>query len=81
MLRSDWSCCPHCQFPSLATHLKLLITNIGQCPMCSEPLDELQVFLTADPDAILKGIREGSKVQEPSVKNASLQQHVGGLVI
>ncbi|XP_037103187.1 WD repeat-containing protein 19 [Syngnathus acus] len=43
MLKEDWSVCPHCEFPALYSQLILLLETETVCPMCSEPLNALQV--------------------------------------
>ncbi|KAI8903563.1 hypothetical protein EDD86DRAFT_230891 [Gorgonomyces haynaldii] len=55
MILKEWSVCPHCSFPAICSYFKELLRQTGQCPMCSESLDETQVYVVDNPQEYLQG--------------------------
>jgi WD repeat-containing protein 19 len=90
MVLEDWTNCPHCEFPALASHLKPVVEQTGQCPMCSEVLDVSQIQIVSKPEEHLKGKMSSleyeqsktSQVQAPIAATSNKETaRIGGLVI
>ncbi|KAH7432644.1 hypothetical protein KP509_07G031800 [Ceratopteris richardii] len=43
MVLEDWSSCPHCKFPALATELGKVLEVESVCPMCSKELSDADI--------------------------------------
>ncbi|KAH6596396.1 hypothetical protein BASA50_005102 [Batrachochytrium salamandrivorans] len=64
MTLDDWSVCPCCAFPAIASHFKLLVEKTGQCPMCYMEVDHQSISPVSNPESYLGGknrtIEEGT---------------------
>ncbi|XP_054993579.1 WD repeat-containing protein 19 isoform X2 [Sorex araneus] len=54
MVKSDWTVCPHCDFPALYSEFKLMLRSESSCPMCSERLKPAQLKRVTDCAPYLK---------------------------
>jgi WD repeat-containing protein 19 len=76
MVLSDWTDCPNCEFPALASKFRLIIESTGACPMCSQQVSPSDIFLKSKTTLIV------GKPQEKLIENESLQaESFGGLAI
>ncbi|GAQ81709.1 hypothetical protein KFL_000880240 [Klebsormidium nitens] len=57
MVLGDWTTCPECTFPALASELTKVLELDGCCPMCSARLDPSALQLLANP---LAGLRKNA---------------------
>ncbi|KAJ3064062.1 WD repeat-containing protein 19 [Podochytrium sp. JEL0797] len=58
MTLEDWSVCPSCEFPSLLTGFKLVVSQTNACPMCSFELKVEDLKLAPNPEELLRGVKE-----------------------
>ncbi|KAJ3227474.1 WD repeat-containing protein 19 [Clydaea vesicula] len=68
MLFDDWTQCPHCEFPALYSHLKVVVQKNQQCPMCSKSLKLEQLVFVKDPTEHLRGKKEEKDLEEKGLE-------------
>ncbi|MCO5579579.1 hypothetical protein L7F22_033436 [Adiantum nelumboides] len=49
MVLEDWSACPQCKFPALATEFLKVLENESACPMCSERVSAADIVCKENP--------------------------------
>ncbi|MCO5579135.1 hypothetical protein L7F22_032987 [Adiantum nelumboides] len=49
MVLEDWSACPQCKFPALATEFLKVLENESACPMCSERVSAADIVCEVNP--------------------------------
>ncbi|GBG61180.1 hypothetical protein CBR_g19256 [Chara braunii] len=67
MVLNNWSNCPFCRFPALASELLKVVSAEKMCPMCQHPLIPADVQKIDDPSPILKRMT-GSAPPPPTEK-------------
>lgn len=86
MTLEDWSECPKCSFPALASNFRALVGNTGCCPMCNE---ELQISDIVCKDKPLDGLkllaevesRVGSQISKGFRSDLGSDGSFGGLAV
>ncbi|KAI5082974.1 hypothetical protein GOP47_0002717 [Adiantum capillus-veneris] len=49
MVLEDWSACPQCKFPALATEFLKVLESESACPMCSQKVSAADIVCEDDP--------------------------------
>ncbi|KAJ3394005.1 WD repeat-containing protein 19 [Entophlyctis sp. JEL0112] len=58
MTLEEWSTCPNCEFPSLLSGFKLIVSHTKVCPMCNTDLVLEELQLSPNPGELLRGVKD-----------------------
>jgi hypothetical protein len=60
MTLKEWCICPNCEFPALYNEFKDVVAKTSQCPMCAVNIDPATIALAANPQDLLRGVKENT---------------------
>jgi hypothetical protein len=58
MVLADWSKCPECNMPCNWSEMKRMLEFEPECPMCSKPVQPMQIRISDDQEGELKALAE-----------------------
>ncbi|KAJ3028907.1 UNVERIFIED_CONTAM: WD repeat-containing protein 19 [Siphonaria sp. JEL0065] len=58
MVLEEWSACPSCEFPSLLSGFKLVVSQTNACPMCNCDLKVEDLKVAPNAEELLRGVKE-----------------------
>jgi RNA polymerase subunit RPABC4/transcription elongation factor Spt4 len=68
MTIDEWSKCPNCGSAALLSEIRILAENSGECPMCTKPLNPLDLVLEPNPQQALEKWL-GTELKEENATN------------